>query len=55
VQGVQKELAKAKEECIAQSKRAEDAHKRIGVIENENELVVEDLKARLEKKEAEKE
>lgn len=55
VQGIQKELAKAKEECLTQSKRADDAHKRIGVIENENELVIEDLKARLETKEAQKE
>ena len=47
-------MTKAKEECITQRKLANETQKRIGVIENEHELIVEDLKARLEIKQAER-
>lgn len=47
-QEVEKLLVKAKEECKLQAKRAEDAMKQLGVMETQHELVVEDLKARIE-------
>jgi len=47
-QEVEKLLAKAKEECKVQSKRADEAIKRVGHLETEHSLAVESLRASLE-------
>ena len=47
-QEVEKLLAKAKDECKQQLKRADDAMKRVNQIETEYSLAIENLKAQLE-------